>query len=205
VDAIADSLNVPKVQYDIGVANIGAASAMDVGVTISGFSADVPLVLAMLSARLGMVVPEDIVSTGHIASKDGDICFVRQIPAKLVAALAVPSIRVFVHPSTGNDASLRTMTPRERDEAESAIRQAADRMRFVAVASVEQLVAGVFPERAIVLAGLSNGFMLRRRARAIQVGLLAGRRTIFVPTARNASSAFWRRANSGEMWRTPSS
>lgn len=172
VDAIADGLTVPKVQYDIGVANIGAASAMDVGVTISGFSADVPLVLAMLSARLGMVVPEDVVSTGHIASKDGDICFVRQIPAKLAAALSDPSIRVFVHPSTGNDVSLQKMTPRERDDAERAIRQASDRIRFLAVGSVEELVAGVFPERTVVLAGLRNGYLFRRAGARHPVGVI---------------------------------
>jgi predicted ATP-dependent protease len=41
---------------------------MNTGVQVSGFSADVPMFLAMLSARLQMPVRQDVVSTGHIAS-----------------------------------------------------------------------------------------------------------------------------------------
>jgi hypothetical protein len=172
VDAIADALKAPKVQYDIGVANIGAASAMNVGMTISGFSADVPLVLALLSVRLGMAVPESIVATGHVASRDGDIRFVRQLRAKLSAALTDPSIRSFVYPSVGEDSSVQKMTPRELDEMESAVREASDRIQTVPVIAVDELVARVFPKPALVMASLRNGYFSARANRSRATGTI---------------------------------
>ena len=79
--------------------NLDAASITEVGLNISGFSADVPILLAILSASLQMAVPEDIVSTGHIASPDGDIRMVRNLPTKFAAAVEANSIKRFVHPA----------------------------------------------------------------------------------------------------------
>lgn len=161
-DGIADTLKVPKVQYEIGVANIGVASAMDVGITIAGFSADVPIVLAMLSSRLGMPLPETMVSTGHVASLDGDIRFVRHVRAKLSAAINDPSIQMFVYPSIRGDVSVEGMMPREFEATESAVREAADRIRMVPVASVDELVVRVFAEPALVMGSLRGGYFRRR-------------------------------------------
>ena len=80
-DNIINALDLPKHSFDIWVANIGATSLNEIGITISGFSADVPVLLAILSASLQLPVSADIVSTGHIASPDGDIRMVRGLPA----------------------------------------------------------------------------------------------------------------------------
>ena len=45
----------------------------DVGIKISGFSADVPVFLAILSAALKTGVNDKIAFTGHIASTDGTV------------------------------------------------------------------------------------------------------------------------------------
>lgn len=167
VDEIGDALHAPRVRYEFSASNVGAASAMDTGSEVSGFSADLPLVLAMLSARLGIEVPEDLVSTGHVASTDGDIRFVRQIPAKLSAVLADHSIRVFVHPALCADASVQGLLPRELEACETALQAAGDRIRTVAVSSIDELVLRVFPESAVLAGSLRTGFFQQRVKRRI--------------------------------------
>ncbi|MBM3748233.1 MAG: hypothetical protein FJW34_20815 [Acidobacteria bacterium] len=65
--------------FEISAVNLAAASQLDVGLEISGFSADLPLFLAMLSARLRVPVPQEVMCTGHIASQDGDVRMVQNL------------------------------------------------------------------------------------------------------------------------------
>ena len=44
--------------------NLGAASTANVGLSISGFSTDVPILLALLSAALRIPLPQDVVTSG---------------------------------------------------------------------------------------------------------------------------------------------
>lgn len=88
VDRTLAALGLPTRGFHISVANLGMAATADIGISISGFSSDVPVLISLLSAALGMPVPGDMVTTGHVASPDGDIAAVRAIPAKLAAAVA---------------------------------------------------------------------------------------------------------------------
>jgi len=56
-DSIFKSLNRPQKYFDISVVNLDTASIMEVGLIISGFSVDIPVLLAILSAGLQMAVP----------------------------------------------------------------------------------------------------------------------------------------------------
>ena len=68
VDQITNALGLPKSGFELCAANVNAASAADLGIRISGYSADVPVFLALLSAATGIQLPEDVAATGQVAS-----------------------------------------------------------------------------------------------------------------------------------------
>ena len=169
-DAIGSALCAPRVRYSVSAVNIGAASVMNTGVQVSGFSADVPIFLAMLSARLQMPIPQDVVSTGHIASLEGDIRWVRQVPAKVAAALQDGSIRTFLYPLLREDTSLAALAPREKEQAESALHAAKARIDVTSVGAVDELIAAVFSDDAIARGSLDAGFLMARANSAHMTG-----------------------------------
>jgi predicted ATP-dependent protease len=136
VDRICTILRLSQRNFEISLVNLGAASIMDVGMSVSGYSADVPIALAMLSACLEMVVPKDMVFTGHIASVDGDIRMVRSLPAKLEAAIQDEEIGIFVHPGLDKDSSLKTLSPSEKELVSGSISEAKRLIRTEAVHDV---------------------------------------------------------------------
>ena len=73
VDNVLDLLGVAKKSFVISIVNPGGVAIYNLGISISGFSVDVPMLVAMLSAVLNIPVANDIVSTGHITSSGGDI------------------------------------------------------------------------------------------------------------------------------------
>lgn len=158
VNQILEGLGLAKPSFDVSVVNLGAASAADLGLSISGFSADTAVALAMLSAALRMPLPEDVVTTGHIASPDGDIRAVRSIPAKLGAALQVPEVRAFIHPALDEDNSMQALSPAERERIAEAVVNARGRLRLTVVGDVTELLQATVTEEAVVLASLCSGF-----------------------------------------------
>ena len=106
--------------FEISAVNLAAASQLDLGLEISGFSADLPLFLAVVSARLRVPVPQEVMSTGHIASADGDVRMVQNVPAKLDAARTDRSIRRIILPAPDADASLASLAATERAEVTAA-------------------------------------------------------------------------------------
>jgi len=158
VDAISKQLGIPRRSFDVSVVNPGAASVSDLGVEISGFSADVPILLAMLSAALHMPISDGIVTTGHIASCDGDIGNVKALPVKIMAALEDRTIRHFVYPAIDGDIYLAALSPRETEKAKIAVIKAKGRLRLTAVRHVADLAKVVFTDEAIVAASLHEGF-----------------------------------------------
>jgi predicted ATP-dependent protease len=130
-DHILTALKLPKYSYELSVSNLGAASLNDIGITISGYSADISVLLAILATSLQIHIPEDIVCTGHIASCDGDIRMVKGLPAKLKAAEKAGSIQTFVHPEVDYDKSLKHLTPAEEETISDALSKAKDVIRTV--------------------------------------------------------------------------
>ena len=130
VDRILEGLRVPRKNFDISLVNLGATAIADIGLKTSGFSADVPAFLALLSAGLSIPLPQDMVTTVHVASTDGDIASVRAIPAKLAATQADPTIRRFVYPATAGDGSLPALSPGALRELEEAIVSAQECLRL---------------------------------------------------------------------------
>jgi hypothetical protein len=157
-DNIFRALNLPEKNMDISIVNLDAASIMDIGLNISGFSADVPILLAILSACLQMIVPQDVLSTGHVASPDGDIRMVKNMSAKLEAALKAESIKRFVHPAVAAESPLDSLSPGERQSAADALTKAKRDIKTIAVRDIGELVEAVFSDEQGVLASLRQGF-----------------------------------------------
>jgi hypothetical protein len=157
IDRIADTLDPAKKNFEISAVNLGAASAIDVGIDVSGLSADLPIFIAMLSEALQIPVSSDFVSTGHISSVDGDISAVEGIPEKVEAAQKDRSVRYFLHPDL-DDESLKVLSPNQMDSSIKAVTVARDHIRTWAVRDIGQLARLVFTEESIVLASLKEGF-----------------------------------------------
>jgi hypothetical protein len=158
VDEIFKALGLPEKRFELSIVNLDVASMSDIGLTVSGFSADVPIVLALLSAGLKISVPGDIVSTGHIASTDGDIRMVKEIPAKLTAAIKFDSICTFVHPAIDVDNSLDSFSPDEKHHINDALNSARRDIKTIGVRNIDELVRTVFSDNRVVLASLRQGF-----------------------------------------------
>jgi len=158
VDKIMGILGLGKRNFEISIVNPGGVSVSDLSVKVSGFSADVPILLAMLSAALGLGITDDIVSTGHIASSDGDIAVVKAIPAKISAALEDKSISGFIYPALDKDSSLSVLSPVEKEKTEIAVINAKGKLKMTAVKNIANLVKEFFTDEAIVLSSLQEGF-----------------------------------------------
>ena len=158
IDNITNGLGLSPKNFEISAVNLGAASSLDIGMNISGFSADVPVFLGMLSASLQIPLPDDLVATGHVASVEGDISAVRAIPAKVEAVETDKTIRRFIHPDLEKDTSLKVLTPIERDRSIKAVMAAKDFVRTRPVEEIGGLIREVFTEEDIVLASLREGF-----------------------------------------------
>ena len=158
VDAIMDSLGLAKKDFIISVVNPGGVSISGLIAGVTGFSADIPMFLAMLSTALNIPVADDIVSTGHIASSGGDIAAVKAISAKISAALDDKSICGFIYPAIDRDRSLTALTPVEVQETEVAVINAKGRLKMTAVNNIADLIQAVFADEGIVLSSLQEGF-----------------------------------------------
>jgi len=160
VDAITHAL-LPEGEswaIDLAARNLGAASILDIGVAITGFSADTAILLAALSARLGIAVRQDAMTSGHLSSNRGDIGPVSGLSEKLAAAAADPSVCVYVIASLSSDASVERMLPTESERMTEAVIHARRDFRVIEVMDVGQLIREAFDDEAVVHGSLTAGF-----------------------------------------------
>ena len=97
-----------------------------------------------------------MVFTGHIASTDGSIRLVQEIPEKATAALKDPGSDTLVYPDLNADLSMVELAPIEKNRIEGALSQVKDRIQLVAVRDVGDLVKTAFAERDILLGSLKR-------------------------------------------------
>ncbi|MFC1814049.1 hypothetical protein ACFL03_15300 [Thermodesulfobacteriota bacterium] len=157
-NGILKALGLPEKCFELSVVNLGAASIVNIGLSISGFSADVPIALALLSADLQLAVPNDFIFTGHVASPVGDIRMVKGIPAKVTTAIEIDAITTFVHPALDQDNSLGSLTSAEKQRVSDALTKAKRDIRTIAVSDISDLVREVFSDEQVVLASFRNRF-----------------------------------------------
>lgn len=140
LDRILELLDVPRCNFEVSVANINATALRDLGLEVSGFSADGALFLAMLSAALGLPLVQDLLVSVSIGSADGDIRLVSQLPAKLQAVLRDHRIRRVIIPALDADGSTDTLTPIEHERIVLAMTAAKASLPVLAVRDVAELL-----------------------------------------------------------------
>jgi hypothetical protein len=155
---ILKGLQLPLKCFEISVVNLEVTSTMNIGSKISGYSADVPIFIAMISAALQTEIPADIVSTGHIASIDGDIRMVGSIPAKLSAAVKSNSVRTFICPDINQDDSLNSLSPQQKSRISGCLAKAKNDLQVVSVQNVKEILAATFSDKQIVKSSLQHNF-----------------------------------------------
>ena len=159
VDQITQSLELPIQNFLISISNIGATATIGKGIKISGFSADLPMFLAMLSASLQAALRQDIIATGHIASLAGDVAPVLDIPLKIEAAVASEDIKEFLFPEIEKDRSVTLlMPPDEFIKAKKSIYQHKGRIKLTTVENIHDAIKAFLTEESIVTAALIQGF-----------------------------------------------
>ena len=158
VDRVIEPLGLGQRAYELSVANVGAASIHDVGMCVSGFSVDLPVLLAILSVAMALPNPQDTLSTGHIASVSGEIRPVRSLAQKLEVATQTPDIQSVILPALTTDVSMLHLSPREQKHVGDAVIQAAQSLRIVEVVTIDQVLPVVWPQEAVVLSSLRTGF-----------------------------------------------
>ena len=156
--AIADYLHVNLPQFRISVSNLNVSASQDRGVSIAGFSADAAVLLACLSALLEIPTVPGIVATGHIASTDGGIRMVKNLPAKIRAACHSERSTMFLYPDPDADDSLSALAPEEHTVIQEAILSARDHLELVPLRSVDQLLQASFFETDLIVSGLNHGY-----------------------------------------------
>ncbi|MCK5679450.1 hypothetical protein KAI46_01410, partial [bacterium] len=96
VELLFSELKLSQKKYHLSITNIGGTSLHDIGITTSGFSADAAVYIAAVSAGLQIPVDQGLAITGHIASCDGDIKAVKNMPAKIKAAINSQTIHTMI-------------------------------------------------------------------------------------------------------------
>jgi len=158
IDRITKSLDVPQKNYEISAVNLGSTASADIGVEITGFSADLSLLFPLLSASLCIPLRQDIVCTGHVASIDGDIAAVRGIPIKLEAALATPGISAFILPDLDADRSLQNQTPFQYKAAKDSMLKHKRDIKIYSVIDLHEAAKIFLTDEAIVSGSLETEF-----------------------------------------------
>ena len=161
-NAILNALGIPQKNYEISIVNLEAAASLDLNCTVGGYSADVAVFLAIMSAGLQVTIPKDMVCTGHIASMDGDIRIVKEMSAKIEAASKDRRIRSFIYPRLDQDLSFETLTPKQRNRIYGAIAEAKSGLDLIPVRNVAELIRAVITEDQIIKSALDNDFYLCR-------------------------------------------
>jgi len=158
VDDITDSLGLEKCGFEISAENLSAASALDTGIDIGGFSADVSVLMAMLAACLGIELPRDCVFTGHIASVSGNITEVSSLDIKAKCARSQKQIRKFVCPAV----SFETLSVDQQVTNFHTVVSDGS-LEIIEVKNVSEVFSRVISEKQVITSALQNGYYHRDR------------------------------------------
>lgn len=157
-NSILNMLGKPICSFRLSLRNVGANSVQGLGTRIQGLSADLAILIAMLSAALGITVSPTMLFTGPIASMEGQIADAASLDIKIGATRADPSVKILVCPPLDADGSLAALVPDEYERAMRAILASEGRPRIITVGDVAELLYHAFSPDKIVLSSLRKGF-----------------------------------------------
>ena len=156
LDDICGLCNMGYFKVSVSVVNIQAAAMNNTLVHIDGFSADVSVFVAMLSAIFGIDVPGDIIFSGVVSK--GVILPVASLAVKLQTAEA-GGIKKFYAGKLEDKDSLELINAEELAAADNAIRSHRQRriMQIKCVGSISELFDDIFDDYDFLLASLNAG------------------------------------------------
>ena len=158
LDRILEFIGIPMKNYEISITNLGATASKGIGIEMTGFSADLPILLSLLSSSLQVPLRQNIACTGHVGSLDGDIVPVLDIPAKLEALISSPGISAFVHPDLKKDRSLEVLTPNEYQSAEESLLRHKGKIKISTIKNIHDAIQLFMTDESVVLGSLRAGF-----------------------------------------------
>ena len=158
LDRILEFIGIPMKNYEISITNLGATASKGIGIEMTGFSADLPILLSLLSSSLQVPLRQNIACTGHVGSLDGDIVPVLDIPAKLEALISSPGISAFVHPDLKKDRSLQVLTPNEYQSAEESLLRHKGKIKISTIKNIHDAIQLFMTDESVVLGSLRAGF-----------------------------------------------
>ncbi|MBC2592766.1 hypothetical protein H5P28_00685 [Ruficoccus amylovorans] len=156
VDQVLGELGISMPRLAISIANPDVTSMADAGICVSGFSADVPLTLAMLSAVLGVPLRQDVLATGHLASCAGDIGMVGSLDQKANAAAKSGVVREFIYPAL--DSAGGSLSSESRERFRLALRDAGRCVRLRSVTTLAQAIGYAFKPYNLLCGALRRGY-----------------------------------------------
>ena len=189
LDRMTSSLGLGQMDFEISITNSGVSSTRDTGLAIDGFSAELPIFLAMLSSALQIPIHQDFVATGHISSLDGCLAPVSGLVEKLQAAATNSTITRFIFPDLKCDDSLMTLTPKELQETELALATNKNSIEQCPVKDISEAIEQTFTDEGMVLGSLNSGYYGSVSELTMNQGVSG--RALSVLT-RNAEARFWR-------------
>jgi len=157
VQRILKKVNITVNGFEISIANLNVSATQNRPIAISGFSADLPIFLAALSAATQVPLPQNMVATGHIADPNGHTRLVHHLPEKIEAA-AQQGITHFIHPALDTDPSLENLTPRELDRIREKRFQHQNHMRIQSIHDIADLIETTIDPDDIAIAALETGY-----------------------------------------------
>lgn len=155
LDSILDELLLPRCNYEISVVNPGIASTRNTPLTISGYSADVAIALALLSVSLSIPLRDDYITTGHIASAAGQIRMVQSLDKK-AQAVATSNLKHFVFPAGDN--STKAISPYDGPRTELELRNVGRTLQLHRVIHLKDVIDLAFEPSDILIAALQNNY-----------------------------------------------
>ena len=159
VDTVLAGLGIGPSSYRIALTNPELTSILDRRMAVSGFSADLAVFLALLSATLDVPMRPGLVATGHLASPQGDIRMVRDMAAKTKAILEDGSAALFLHPPFDAGSALASLAPNALQATYEGLLQVRRMLRTRVVAHLGELVPAAFDGYAMLRASLAHDFL----------------------------------------------
>jgi len=190
VDELVDSIApVPRGGYEVSVVGGAASAAAGRSTRVRGRSIGLPLVCAMLSARLNAPLPRDAAFTGELVVRGCRILPVEQLEAKLMAVSEHPRVKTLVCPDCGGDAALQAVAPRRAQQLRAAMRQFRGQVDIRTVSNLADVVRMAFTEEAVIEGALRTGFFPRRDTRHDDAELVSSAAGHFLA---DLDARFWR-------------
>ena len=154
-DSIFKDLHLPRKSFEISIMPQKSEHMNRDDLEISGFYLDVPVLLAILSAGLGMMIPEKLISAGCIVSPRGDILIGRQILEEIMKTSKGNDVSTIVHPAADNKGCIEAFF---KDPKRNLKNVYGANIQTVNIYNLTDLIKKVFSKKQIVLASLRQGF-----------------------------------------------